>query len=230
MAKSIQHRLKELERQNRLLTENLVDSIWVIDAETMVYEYSAPPVGKLSGYTAAELLGKSIFEELTVASAKKALVLLKSEMMAYERGKHVPRSLELQVVDKAGNTYWVEIRAKFVQEPHQSLKIIGITRDITARKKAEEQQEQLNTKLVEALAEKERLLEEIKVLQKLLPICSGCKRIRDDNGRWWPLDAYVRAHTESDFTHTICSDCKNVFYADKKKHPEAIFSRLRRLH
>jgi len=49
MAKSIKSRLKELERQNRLLTENLVDSIWVIDAETMAYEYSAPPVGRLSG-------------------------------------------------------------------------------------------------------------------------------------------------------------------------------------
>jgi len=217
MTKSIKSRLKELERQNRLLTENLVDSIWVIDAETMVYEYSAPPVGKLSGYTAEELLGKSIFEELTEASAQKALALLKSELKAYECGKHVPQSLELQVVNKDGGTYWVEIRAKFVQEPRQSLKIIGITRDITVRKKAEAHQDRLNTKLVEALAEKERLLKEIKVLQKLLPVCSGCKRIRDDDGRWWPLDAYVREHTESDFTHTICSDCKSVFYADHKK-------------
>jgi len=217
MAKSIKSRLKELERQNRLLTENLVDSIWVIDAETMAYEYSAPPVGRLSGYTAEELLGKSVFEEMTDASAQKAAALLKSEMKAHGLGKHVARSLELQVVNKAGGTYWVEIRAKFVQEPDQPLKIAGITRDITARKTAEKEQERLNKKLVEALAEKEKLLKEIKVLQELLPICSGCKRIRDNEGRWWPIDAYVRAHTESDFTHTICSDCKSVYYSEHKK-------------
>jgi hypothetical protein len=48
----------------------------------------------------------------------------------------------------------------------------------------------------------------------LLPICSGCKRIRDESGKWWPLDAYVKARTEAEFTHTICSDCKDVFYPD----------------
>ena len=215
MAKSIKSRLKELERQNRLLTENLVDSIWVIDAETMVYEYSAPPVGRLSGYTAEELFGKSIFEELTEASAKKAMAMLKNEKSAYEQGKHNAQSLELQVVNKAGGTYWVEIRAKFIKEPGHSLKIVGITRDITARKKAEEQQERLNKKLVEALAEKEKLLQEIKVLQKLLPVCCGCKRIRDEDGRWWPVEAYVRQHTDSDFTHTICSDCSDVLYPNQ---------------
>jgi len=154
---------------------------------------------------------------MTDASAQKAAALLKSEMKAHGLGKHVARSLELQVVNKAGGTYWVEIRAKFVQEPDQPLKIVGITRDITARKTAEKEQERLNKKLVEALAEKEKLLKEIKVLQELLPICSGCQRIRNNEGRWWPIDAYVRAHTESDFTHTICSDCKSVYYSEHKK-------------
>jgi len=215
MANSIKHRIQELERQNRLLTENLVDSIWVIDAETMVYEYSAPPVGRLSGYTAAELLGKSIFEELTEASAAKAMAMLKTAMQAYKQGRHTTQSLELQVVNKAGGTYWVEIRAKFIKEPGHVLKIVGITRDITARKTAELKQERLNLKLMAALAEKERLLKEIKVLQKLLPVCCGCKRIRDKEGRWWPVEAYVRQHTDSDFTHTICSDCSDVLYVDR---------------
>ena len=44
MPKSIKDKVKELEKQNRLLTENLVDSIWVIDAETLRYEFSAPPL------------------------------------------------------------------------------------------------------------------------------------------------------------------------------------------
>ncbi len=64
------------------------------------------------------------------------------------------------------------------------------------------------------ISRKERLLKEVKVLRGLLPICSGCKRIRDEHDRWWPLDAYVRARTEAELTHTICPDCTDVFYSD----------------
>jgi hypothetical protein len=68
--------------------------------------------------------------------------------------------------------------------------------------------------LAAALAEKERLLKEMKILKALLPICSGCRRIRDDYGKWWPLELYVREHTDSSFSHTICPDCKDVIYPD----------------
>jgi len=61
------------------------------------------------------------------------------------------------------------------------------------------------------VAENERLLKENKILTGLLPICAGCKRIRDDNEKWWPLEAYVREHTDADFTHTICTDCNEIF-------------------
>ena len=65
-----------------------------------------------------------------------------------------------------------------------------------------------------ALVEKGRLLKENKVLRGLLLICSGCRRIRDDYERWWPLEAYVKEHSETDFTHTICPDCRRVIYPD----------------
>ena len=214
MVKSIKDKVRELEKQNRLLTENLVDSIWVVDAETLRYEFSVPSVGRQSAYTDEELIGKSIFNELTPESSKRAMELLKKEMKNYEKGQHTPQSLELELVKKSGGTYWVEIRAKLLAEPDNPLKIVGITRDITKRKMAEQQLEDQNTKLAEALADKEKLLKEIKMLQGLLPICSGCKRIRGEDGKWWPLEAYIDKHTDSDFTHTLCLDCKDVFYPE----------------
>ena len=216
MSTSIKDRLKILEKQNRLLKENLIDSIWVVDAKTLRYEFSAPPVGKHGVYTDEDLIGKSIFDELTPASSKRAIELLRKEVKRYERGEHTAQSLELELVKKGGGTFWVEIRAKLVDESGSPLKIVGITKDITARKKAEQQLEGMNKKLIEALADKERLLKEIKVLRGLLPICSACKRIRDDSNKWWPLEAYVRKHTDSDFTHTICPDCKDVIYPGLK--------------
>lgn len=212
MNQSIKEKLENLENQNKLLTGNLVDSIWVVNAATLKYEYVAPPFNRIDGYTAKELIGRSIIEELSPQGAKVAMEMLERELDEYDQGKREAKSFEMQAIRKNGKNYWVEIKAKLFEEPGRPLKIVGVTRDITARKTVELQMEKKNRELVDALAEKERLLKEIKVLQALLPICSGCRRIRDESGKWWPLDAYVKEHTDSDFTHTICPDCKDVLY------------------
>jgi len=55
-------------------------------------------------------------------------------------------------------------------------------------------------------------LKEIKILQGLLPICSSCKKIRDDEGYWNQIESYLRAHSEAQFTHGICPDCFKEHY------------------
>lgn len=217
MAQSIKDKVQVLEKQNRLLTDNLVDAIWVMDAETLTYEYITPSIQRISGYRSDELINTSTVERLTPVSLQKATDLLASELEAYEQGQRTAQSVELELVHKHGGTYWVEIRAKFLKEADEPLKIVGITRDITGRKQSQHKLEKLNLKLTAALADRQKLLDEIKVLQGLLPICSGCQRIRDDTGKWWPMEAYVRAYTESEFTHTICQDCKDVYYAEPQK-------------
>jgi len=212
MTQSIKDKLKELEDQNRVLTGTLVDAVWVMNAGTLVYEYITPSIYEISGYTAAELINTSIADRLLPESLDKATNLLEESLKRYEQGVREAQSVELELVHKNGDTYWIEVRAKIMEESGSPLKIVGITRNITARKTAEMRLENQNRKLADALAEKERLLKEIKVLRGLLPICSGCRRIRDDDGRWWPLDAYIQEHTDSEITHTVCPDCKDVFY------------------
>ncbi len=50
-------------------------------------------------------------------------------------------------------------------------------------------------------------LQNLKTLHGLLPICAWCKRIRDDQGYWSQVEAYIRTHTEAEFTHGICPAC-----------------------
>ena len=50
-------------------------------------------------------------------------------------------------------------------------------------------------------------LEKVKTLHELLPICAWCKRIRDDQGYWNQVEAYIHQHTGADFTHGICPEC-----------------------
>jgi PAS domain S-box-containing protein len=54
----------------------------------------------------------------------------------------------------------------------------------------------------------------IKVLSGLLPICSNCKKIRDDTGYWSKLEAYIQDHSEADFTHGICPSCSKQLYPE----------------
>ena len=63
--------------------------------------------------------------------------------------------------------------------------------------------------LVEALSEG---LEHVKTLKGLLPICTSCKKIRDDQGYWNHLELYIRDHSEADFSHGLCPECVKRLY------------------
>ena len=80
-------------------------------------------------------------------------------------------------------------------------------RDITDVKKAEEELKTLVSNLQKAL-------EEIKTLEGIVPICSNCKKIRDDKGYWEQVDAYVARHTAAQFSHSICPDCLKKLYPE----------------
>lgn len=55
---------------------------------------------------------------------------------------------------------------------------------------------------------------EIKLLRGILPICSQCKQIRDDQGYWNQLELYIKNHSEADFSHGLCPDCAHQLYPD----------------
>lgn len=93
-----------------------------------------------------------------------------------------------------------------------SLKKITASRDelekeIAARETAETQQRALLRDLERTNGELEQRLSEIKTLRGLLPICSYCKKIRDDKGYWNQIEGYVTEHSEALFSHGICPAC-----------------------
>jgi DNA-binding response OmpR family regulator len=85
--------------------------------------------------------------------------------------------------------------------------------EIVERKKAEEGAQQKANVLQEAM-------NKIKLLSGLLPICSHCKKIRNEKGYWTQLEAYISEHSDTEFTHGICDECLNKLYPDYiKKMP-----------
>ena len=54
----------------------------------------------------------------------------------------------------------------------------------------------------------------MKTLSGLLPICSGCKKIRDDRGYWQQVEVYVARHSEAEFSHGVCPECSERLYGE----------------
>lgn len=84
--------------------------------------------------------------------------------------------------------------------------IYSVARDVTARKQAEVEREELVAQLQAALAE-------VKTLQAYLPICSYCRKVRDDENYWHSVEAYITRHTGSRFSHGICPGCYDAVMA-----------------
>ncbi len=59
------------------------------------------------------------------------------------------------------------------------------------------------------------LLNKINILEGMLPICSSCKKIRNDQQQWEPVEQYVSAKTQASFTHSLCPDCLRKLYPEK---------------
>ena len=77
--------------------------------------------------------------------------------------------------------------------------------DITDRKADEAERERLNLAHLDTLSK-------LKTLTGLLPICMHCKRIRNDEGYWSQLEAYISGHSEAEFSHGLCDECAEKLY------------------
>lgn len=214
--KTIRQRLEEAESKYRLLADNLVDAIWVIEVPSLRYLYISPSVEDLRGYTSEEVMQCTIEDFLPPESVSILKAALDEELVNYQRGIKRKRQFELPMKHKDGHLIWVEIIAKLFEEDG-SLRIVGVSRDIDSRKKLQLQREDLIIELGKALEEQKRLQRENRILRGLLPICAQCKRIRDENGVWHDLEEYIEQHSEATFTHTVCPDCKQILYPELSK-------------
>ena len=88
-------------------------------------------------------------------------------------------------------------------------------------KKATELEARVAERTRELVAEKQKVedaLAEVKTLSGLLPICSSCKKVRDDHGYWERIEIYIRDRSEAEFTHGLCPDCVDTYFAKNRAH------------
>jgi len=127
--------------------------------------------------------------------------------MIDERQKTGKAHGELTARRKDGTLFPIEVSSVMFRSPEGEARTCIIIRDITERKSIEAERERLIQELRDALAK-------VKTLSGLLPMCAACRRIRDKQGGWHNLEAYVREHTEANFSHGICPDCRRNLYPE----------------
>jgi membrane protein implicated in regulation of membrane protease activity len=74
--------------------------------------------------------------------------------------------------------------------------------------------EQAHNEKDSLILELQQTIDEVKTLQGIIPICASCKKIRDDSGYWQQVEAYVKNHSDAEFSHGICPECVNELYPD----------------
>ena len=133
--------LKERDEKYRLLAENVTDVIWTMDMN-MRFTYYSPSIEQLQGYTPEEAIGLTLQESLTADSFEKAIKVFNEELEKHNKGERDPNepiTLELDLTCKDGSTKMTEITTNFIYDLNgHPIRVIGVARDITERKQAEE--------------------------------------------------------------------------------------------
>ncbi len=182
-------------------------------------------------FASARLLrsaGYSVFEAdsgaacLSLAREKKPdLILLDVQLpdiLGYEVCRQIKADAELRqsyvvllsgVMTSSDNqSEGLEIGADgYLTRPIANRELLARVQAMVRIITAERERDLLIKKLQEALAT-------IKTLSGMLPICAGCKKIRDDQGYWEEVELYVKKHSSAEFTHGICPACCKNLYGD----------------
>ena len=144
------------------------------------------------GFTRQELMARPFIEFVHPDDRERTL-----KQNAAVRGGGQALAFENRYVCKDGSHRWLRWNAS----PDPSERVIySVARDVTASKQAEEERERLVRELQAALAE-------VRTLREILPICSYCRKIRDDENYWHTVESYISRHTTTRFSHGICPTC-----------------------
>jgi PAS domain S-box-containing protein len=158
---------------------------------------------KLYGYTETEAVGQPTTFLLTPERGQELEPLLAQA----GRGEQITH---LETIRRRKDGGLVEVSLSISPVRNSAGTIVGVStiaRDIAERKGAERERERLVDEL-------RRLLGEVKTLTGLLPICSYCKKIRDEKGSWNSIEVYIRDRSTASFTHSVCPECASLQYAE----------------
>jgi len=203
-------KLSKSEKNLRDITSHLGEGIYVLDRHGQI-TFMNPEAERLLGWTMNDLNEKGAHNLVHYQKADGTPLPFEECNMqnVMKTGKHFISTDEV-FVRKDGTIIPIFVISSPIIEDGKIIASVTAFRDITERKRIEKERENLIDELQKALAT-------IKTLHGILPICSYCKKIRDDKGSWNQLEAYISEHTDAKFSHGLCSECAKKMYPEYYK-------------
>ncbi len=190
--------LRDEARWRQLLVRESRDPIVILDEDAKVFEANRR-FAEMLGYSEEEVSALHAWDWDAVYDKEQIQRLAKS----VDAGGH---HFETQHRRKDGALIDVELSNNGAMYRGHKL-ILCICRDITGKKRAEKQREELIARLRESLAE-------IKTLRGIVPVCCICKKVRDDEGYWEQVDIYLSKHSSAEISHGVCPECVKEHYPE----------------
>ena len=182
-----------------MLFQNSLDGIMLTVPDGTILDAN-PAACRIMGRTREEILQEGRLGLIDSSDPRLAIVIEERKRTGRAHG-------ELRARRKDGTLFPLEMSSVVFANAEGNARTCLIIRDISERKAAEAERERLIGELQEALAR-------VKTLSGLLPMCASCRKIRDKQGAWHNLESYIRQHTEADFSHGICPECRRRLYPE----------------
>ncbi|MBP7633895.1 PAS domain-containing protein [Candidatus Ozemobacteraceae bacterium] len=212
----------------RALWNSTTDNMFVVaitpDEQLILQDFN-PAQASVFGLSVKDLVGKSLE---TILPPENFKTVKRNYLNCVNLGR--PVSYEENVALDGGIRHWFTLLVPLPDETGKRHIIFGIARETTELHRLSDSLQMANTSLEERVetrtaelakainqleAEMAKLKaaeDNIKVLRGMLPICSICKKVRDDNGYWMQIEQYIRDHSEAEFSHGICAECATKHY------------------
>jgi len=177
--------------------EYMADGVIVVDARGRVVDAN-PAAQEITGLNVREALGRPLAELFPTEAGWLARL---------DEGESTTAELALFGADPQGRYYEARAMPLAAGASGEETGRVLLLRDVTERRRADKERDQLIAKLQEAASN-------IKTLSGLIPICAACKRVRDDQGYWQQVEEYLSAHSQIEFSHGLCPECMAKLYPD----------------
>lgn len=154
---------------------------------------------RMTGYNREEIIGHTS-SELNIwvePDKRKAMIPI-----LLKEGRIINHEVRFRM--KSGEILFMLRSAELIELGGEAA-LVSVCKDISERNQASIERERLVAQLEDSLSK-------VKLLSGMLPICSSCKRIRDDKGNWFQMESYIKERSEAEFTHGLCDDCAGKLY------------------
>lgn len=205
--KAAEDKLRKSEKKVRDITASLGEGVLVVDTRGLL-TFMNPEAEQLLGWSEGELLGKPV-HDIVHTRKKNGSPLPAHEcpsMKVLVTGER-EKVYDDEFIRKDGAVFPVSFISAPIREEGAVIAVVIAFQDITRLKQYEADREQLLLSYEDALAN-------IKTLKGMLPICSSCKKIRDDKGYWNHIEIYIQSRSEAEFSHGICPECAKRLYPE----------------